>query len=150
MGTVAVVDRLVATLERRDATGVAESITRLTADRVLAGGTKLPTIRVIAAALGVSPTTVADAWRVLLRQGVIETRGRNGSFVLEPRPATAPRRFWRLAAAAGHLELDLSAGVPDPGLLPDPRPALARAAGVPRLTSYLDDPVLPALRSSSR
>ncbi len=47
----------------------------------LAAGTRLPTVRKLAADLGLAPNTVARAYRELEQAGVIETRGRNGTFV---------------------------------------------------------------------
>lgn len=44
-------------------------------------GTPLPTIRQLAAELQVNPNTVAKAYRLLERDGVIETRGAKGSFI---------------------------------------------------------------------
>ena len=42
---------------------------------------RLPPVRHLAAELGVAPNTVARAYRELEASGVIETRGRAGSFV---------------------------------------------------------------------
>lgn len=50
-------------------------------DGTLAVGTKLPTVRRLAADLGVAPNTIARAYRELEEAGLIETRGRAGSFV---------------------------------------------------------------------
>jgi DNA-binding transcriptional regulator YhcF (GntR family) len=47
----------------------------------LAPGTRLPTIRRLAEDLGVAPGTVARAYRELEASRIIETRGRNGTFV---------------------------------------------------------------------
>ena len=47
----------------------------------LAAGAKLPTVRRLADDLGIAPNTVARSYRELERDEVIETRGRNGSFV---------------------------------------------------------------------
>ncbi|GGU95104.1 GntR family transcriptional regulator [Streptomyces albospinus] len=44
-------------------------------------GYKLPTVRGLADELGLAANTVAKAYRALETDGVIETRGRNGSFV---------------------------------------------------------------------
>jgi DNA-binding transcriptional regulator YhcF (GntR family) len=44
-------------------------------------GYKLPTVRGLAADLGLAANTVAKAYRALESDGVIETRGRNGTFV---------------------------------------------------------------------
>ena len=55
------------------------------ADAVASGelmpGDRLPTVRRLAEELGVAAGTVARAYRELEAAGVIETRGRNGSFV---------------------------------------------------------------------
>ena len=50
-------------------------------DQRLPAGTKLPTIRRLADDLGLAPNTVARAYRELEQDGVIETRGRHGTFV---------------------------------------------------------------------
>ena len=50
-------------------------------DRTLAVGTRLPTIRRLAADLGLAVNTVGRAYRELEDAGLIETRGRAGSFV---------------------------------------------------------------------
>ncbi|WP_412543640.1 GntR family transcriptional regulator [Longispora sp. K20-0274] len=44
-------------------------------------GTRLPTVRALAEELGIAPNTVARAYRELEHDGVLETRGRNGTFV---------------------------------------------------------------------
>src|SRR6185369_16639252 len=44
-------------------------------------GAPLPAIRQLAAELQINPNTVAKAYRLLERDNVIETRGRNGSVV---------------------------------------------------------------------
>jgi DNA-binding transcriptional regulator YhcF (GntR family) len=47
----------------------------------LAPGTKLPTVRRLADDLGLAPNTVARCYRELERDQIIETRGRNGTYV---------------------------------------------------------------------
>lgn len=47
----------------------------------LAAGDRLPTVRALATDLGLASNTVARAYRELEQAGVIETRGRNGTFV---------------------------------------------------------------------
>ncbi|WP_431981867.1 GntR family transcriptional regulator [Streptomyces qinglanensis] len=44
-------------------------------------GYKLPTVRGLAEELGLAANTVAKAYRALEADGVIETRGRNGTFI---------------------------------------------------------------------
>ena len=50
-------------------------------DRTLAVGARLPTIRHLAANLGLAVNTVGRAYRELEEAGLIETRGRAGTFV---------------------------------------------------------------------
>lgn len=51
------------------------------ASGALTGGAKLPTVRALAEELGLAVNTVARAYRELEADGIIETRGRAGSFV---------------------------------------------------------------------
>lgn len=50
-------------------------------ERALAVGTRLPTIRRLAADLGLAVNTVGRAYRELEEAGLIQTRGQAGSFV---------------------------------------------------------------------
>ncbi|MBQ0987582.1 GntR family transcriptional regulator [Streptomyces sp. F63] len=61
----------------------------------LPAGYRLPTVRALAGQLGLAANTVAKAYRALETDGVIETRGRNGTFV-----AAAGEGAAREAAAA--------------------------------------------------
>lgn len=47
----------------------------------LVPGHRLPTVRRLADDLGLAPNTVARAYRELEQSGVLETRGRHGTFV---------------------------------------------------------------------
>ncbi|MBB2976717.1 DNA-binding transcriptional regulator YhcF (GntR family) [Microbacterium endophyticum] len=60
---------------------VREQLLGAVADGELAPGARLPTVRHLAEELGVAAGTVARAYRELEASGVIETRGRNGTFV---------------------------------------------------------------------
>lgn len=51
------------------------------ADGTLPVGLKLPTVRALAADLGIAPNTVARAYRELESAGLLDTRGRAGTFV---------------------------------------------------------------------
>lgn len=66
----------------------------------LAPGTRLPTVRALAEDLELAPNTVAKAYRALEGEGLIETRGRRGTFVTDRLPAGVPDRERRLAEAA--------------------------------------------------
>jgi DNA-binding transcriptional regulator YhcF (GntR family) len=50
-------------------------------DGTLPVGLKLPTVRALAADLGIAPNTVARAYRELEAAGLLDTRGRAGTFV---------------------------------------------------------------------
>ena len=64
-------------------------------DGRLPPGTRLPTVRELAGQLGLAVNTVARAYRELETAGILETRGRFGSFVARADPADAA-----MAAAA--------------------------------------------------
>jgi DNA-binding transcriptional regulator YhcF (GntR family) len=74
----------------------------------LPAGFKLPTVRGLAQELGLAANTVAKAYRTLEADGVIETRGRHGTFVAAAgegpaREAAAAAQTY--AARAHHLGL---------------------------------------------
>jgi DNA-binding transcriptional regulator YhcF (GntR family) len=56
-------------------------------DGRLPPGTRLPTVRELAAQLGLAVNTVARAYRELETAGIVETRGRFGTFVARVDPA---------------------------------------------------------------
>lgn len=76
-----------------------EQLRRQIAEEVRGGrlpvGYKLPTVRGLAEKSGLATNTVAKAYRALEADGVIETRGRHGTFV-----AAADARAREVAAAA--------------------------------------------------
>ncbi|WP_237318664.1 GntR family transcriptional regulator [Streptomyces sp. JJ36] len=87
-------------------------------DGRLPAGYRLPTVRALARELGLAANTVAKAYRALESDGVIETRGRHGTFVAAAGDAAArelaeaalayARRARRLGAddAAARAALD--------------------------------------------
>jgi DNA-binding transcriptional MocR family regulator len=129
----------------RTARGIAAGVGRMISDGTLPVGQRLPTVRELATALGVSPTTVSEAWQSLAAVGAIDARGRQGTFVRLPTGPASPRRYRRITEGPGHFALDLSTGTPDPALLPDLGPLLARVSRQSLTSSYLDSPVLPEL-----
>ena len=76
------------------------------ADGELPAGTKLPTVRALAATLGIAPNTVARAYRELEYAGVVSTRGRNGTVVSGNGSARAAKE-----AAASYADAMLALGV---------------------------------------
>lgn len=51
------------------------------ASGVLPANHRLPSVRALAAQIGLAPNTVARAYKELEAEGIIETRGRHGSFI---------------------------------------------------------------------
>jgi DNA-binding transcriptional MocR family regulator len=134
-------------LTDRGPRGIAGAIARQIRQGQLAPGDRLPTVRDVAAQLGVSPATVSAAWQALRRAGLVESRGRSGSFVLAaPAPWLSPRVLGLVGYVEG-LPLDLSRGTPDPALLPALGPAFARVRPTADTNVYQDTPVLPELRT---
>ncbi|AWW40374.1 GntR family transcriptional regulator [Streptomyces cadmiisoli] len=80
---------------------VREQISTQARSGVLPVGYRLPTVRGLAEALGLAANTVAKAYRALETDGVIETRGRNGTFV-----AAAGSAAERQAASAAQAYAD--------------------------------------------
>ncbi|MEU1668217.1 GntR family transcriptional regulator [Streptomyces sparsogenes] len=106
------------TVDPDSATAPFEQIRAQIADQVRSGtlpvGYKLPTVRGFAGELGLAANTVAKAYRALESDGVIETRGRHGTFVAAAGDAAA-REAASAAAAyaqrARRLGLDRAAAL---------------------------------------
>lgn len=92
----------------------------------LRAGDRLPTIRALAADLGVATGTVARAFRELESAGVVATRRRTGTVVAAGTPAPdtavqdAATRFVALARAAGLDDAEVLAAVRGALLRPGP------------------------------
>lgn len=114
---------------------IAASIERGIEEGALRPGAPLPAVRTLADELGVSPTTVAAAFRDLRSRGLVMTRSRSGAHV-SWRPPVAGA--WQGTAAPAGVR-DLASGNPDPELLPDLTPVL-RGLEPPRQL-YGGDPV---------
>ncbi|MHA6800609.1 GntR family transcriptional regulator [Bounagaea algeriensis] len=85
--------------------GIAERIN----DGRLPVGAKLPTVRALAAETGVAANTAARAYRELERAGLLETRGRSGTFVSAAED-TSSRRAAEAAAEYARLVRSLGLG----------------------------------------
>src|SRR5215213_11445147 len=137
-------------VDDRSARGIAAAIGRMVTSGSLSVDTRLPTVRALSKALGVSPTTVSEAWQTLAAVGAIEARGRLGTFVRQPIGPGGPRRYRRVTEGPGRFALDLSTGTPDPALLPDLGKVVAKVSRQSLTSSYLDQPVLPDLDAALR
>ncbi|MFH8795093.1 GntR family transcriptional regulator [Streptomyces sp. NPDC017941] len=89
-------------------------------------GYKLPTVRGLAQTLGLAANTVAKAYRALEEDGVIETRGRNGTFVAAAGDAAARGAA---DAAQAYAERAHRLGLTEEAALAAARDALRAAYG---------------------
>ncbi len=98
-------------------------ITSLIKVGALAPGTRLPTVRSLAADLGIAAGTVARAYKELEQSGLIETRRRNGTVVAGmPAPSAATRMpagvgAEVIAAVDRYIRAGREAGLDDAALL---------------------------------
>jgi DNA-binding transcriptional MocR family regulator len=99
---------------------IVASIERGVGTGALHPGDTVPSVRALARELGISPTTVANAYRDLRQRGVLVSHDRSRT-VVGHRPPVAGR----LAPDVPPGVVDLASGNPDPTLLPDLGPALA-------------------------
>ena len=136
-------EELAEQIQLRTAKGLAQAVSGMVSTGQLEPGSRLPTVRAVARRLGVSPSTVSEAWQLLAGRGLVQTAGRRGSFIRDSPPPQSQRRFRHVTGS--DLPLDLSTGYPDPDLLPDIRPFLARLAEGPAFTGYPDHEIDPAL-----
>jgi DNA-binding transcriptional MocR family regulator len=97
----------------RTASELAASVETAIRDGTLRPGAVLPTVRATAAALELSPTTVAAAYRELRARGLVQGRSRLGTRVTD-RP---PLPVVSAAPVPAHLR-NRAHGNPDPALLP--------------------------------
>jgi GntR family transcriptional regulator len=74
-------------------------VATMVASGVLLPGTQLPTIRQLAADLGLAKGTISKAYEALLRDSVIDSRGRGGTVVAERGPEAGASRNLVEAAA---------------------------------------------------
>src|ERR1700728_2183998 len=99
---------------------IAARIETAIADGTLAPAARLPTVRELAAGIEVSPATVAAAYRMLKKRGLLSANSVGGTVVL----AQPPLRV-RGASPLPQGVRDIATGNPDPALLPLLGPALA-------------------------
>lgn len=113
-------------VDERSAQGIAHRVGELIRNGTIPAGTKMPTTRALAAELDASAGLISDAWKLLVADGLLETRGRRGTVVVD-RAATSPWRQFRRVVGS-EVALDLSTGFPDPEQLIDLRPYLRQLA----------------------
>jgi GntR family transcriptional regulator len=94
---------------------------------LLRNGARLPTMRALAADLGVAVGTVARAYRELEASGLVASRRRTGTVVIAPAPAPTPPAGVE-EAARELADRAVRAGLDDEATLTLLRAALAAAA----------------------
>ncbi|GGD62556.1 aminotransferase class I/II-fold pyridoxal phosphate-dependent enzyme [Microbacterium murale] len=121
---------------------IAKAFSAAIASGELAVGTALPSIRSLSEEIGVSPGTVALAFRLLRERGVITSAHGKRSRVAERPPIPRPFRL-----PLPDDVRDLSTSSPDPALLPDVGSFLSPDLYAPRLynTPALDDALVPIM-----
>lgn len=124
------------------ATDIATSVRELHERGVLPPGSTLPPVRELASRLGVNRNTAVAAYRQLAQAGLVVTRGRAGTILVE-HDAGAQEGY-----AADTVLRDVGTGNPDPALIPDPSPVLASMTGRPVL--YGEPVIDPSLAAWSR
>jgi DNA-binding transcriptional MocR family regulator len=133
----------------RTTKGIARETAALIRNGLLPIGSRLPPVRDLAFALGVSPATVSQAWSDLRRHKIIGGRGRNGAWVMTDRFTARPERHMS-GGNYGKDVLNLAIAEPDVALLPPLEAALAHGARAERLNSYERVRILPELEAAVR
>jgi len=131
-------------IKAASAAELVRSIETGVASGALAPGQRLPSVRRLAAEVGLSPATVAAGLAELRRRGVVLTEQRRATRIGEGPPIGSSRAPLPVPAGA----VDLSRGNPDPSLLPDLGRHLTRLKLGVRL--YGEPAVVPELALAAR
>jgi len=127
------------TIQASSAEELASSVEAGVASGALRPGQQLPSVRRLAAQVGLSPGTVAAGMAELRRRGIVLSEQRRATRITQAPPISSTRAAMPVPSGAR----DLSRGNPDPALLPEIRSALARASAPARL--YGEPQTLPEL-----
>jgi DNA-binding transcriptional MocR family regulator len=121
---------------------ISASVEHAVTEGRLRPGETVPPVRALAGLLGVSPGTVATAYKELRGRGIVVTRGRGGT-VVAPAPAVTSRRPPPVPEGLR----DLASGQPDPAFLPRLVPPGRLSPGA---RSHRASPRMPELEELSR
>lgn len=122
---------------------IAVGIESAVAAGALRPGDRLPSVRRLASEIGVSPATVASAYRDLRSRGIVTGHSRSRTAV-----SLRPPMKTQAEAPIPASVRDLATGNPDPRLLPDLDEALRSVAVRTRL--YREPPVVPEFAAAAR
>jgi DNA-binding transcriptional MocR family regulator len=109
------------------------------ASGALRPGQRLPSVRRLAADVGLSPATVAAGMAELRRRGIVLSEQRRATRITQAPPISSTPAIMPIPRGAR----DLSRGNPDPALLPDVRRALGGASA--HIHLYGEPPAAPEL-----
>jgi GntR family transcriptional regulator len=98
---------------------------------VLAVGDQLPSVREAVAVTAVNPNTVLKAYRDLEREGLVEARSGQGTFVRALPPGPPPRTFSRLGHSLARWVRDARAAGLDDESIESLLKVTLRADGLP-------------------
>lgn len=135
-----------ARLPLKTARALNQTIMEMVADGTLPAGTRMPTIRKVAAALGMSNSSIASAWTELVDWHVLQTNRRGGTVVLGPAVAPRASRYDVMMRASEGAKLNLGNQICDPTLLPPVAPALVAAGQSAELNESTPSPISANLR----
>lgn len=132
-------ESLARSLTERSPAGIAEQVRELIAAGVLTAGMRLPTVRDVATEIGVSVGTVAQAWALLREGGLVETRRRGGTRIIEGSGPVA-------GEFSGWAGVDLLYCSPEPGLLPPLDESVGKALLQPGINAWGREHMVPELK----
>lgn len=108
---------MIVSIDQRSAVPPFEQLRAQIAAMVTAGaltpGQRLPTVRQLAADLGLAPGTIARAYRELESTGVVVSNGRHGTHIRDDAPTPAPRERQLRAAALQFMRAARDLGATD-------------------------------------
>lgn len=102
-----ILDAVAQAMTLRTRAGLTQTVAELINTGRIPPEARLPTIRAVAEALGMSRTAVGQAWRQLQQQGILQSNRRGGTIVIaQPTPAHA-KKFELMIRASITMPVDL-------------------------------------------
>jgi DNA-binding transcriptional MocR family regulator len=144
------IEQLSASLKGLNIQEITIEMTALIRSGVLEIGTKLPPVRELAEALGMSPASISSVWQTLKKNHLIHGSGRNGVRVCADDPSPHPLRYENVCNLGEKTKSDFTFSAPDPQLLPDLAEALSYACHTNHVNSYQRELITPELRDTAK
>ncbi len=134
-------------LPLRNPNALTQTVISLISQGMLPPGTRLPTVRAMAAAVGMSPSGVSQAWSALAARKAVETRRRAGTVVVGLPEAPSAERYLNLLHTTYDAPLDLGSLRGDALGQPSLADAFRAAAGHAAVNLPYPEPMCPELIS---